>query len=76
MANKDSAMISVIFALLFWVPWLNWIFCALAAVFGLRALYLIRRHPRQYGGKWYALAGSAVGVGVLILNIASVLLGF
>lgn len=59
--SKAIAVSSFIFGLAFWIPLLNFIFGALAIFLGIKALSKIKKEHDKYGGKWFALAGIALG---------------
>lgn len=65
--SKSAAIASFIFGLAFWIPLLNLIFGIIAVVLGLKALAEIKKEPRLYEGKWFAVAGIFLGALPLVI---------
>ena len=72
--KKSSAMAltSFVFGLFFWIPLLNLIFGALAAYLGFKALGKIKKEPKLYGGKWFAIIGIVLSVLVYLTYLTGV----
>ena len=64
--SKSIAVTSFVCGLTFWIPLLNLIFGLLAIILGFKALSKIKKDPRIYGGKWFAVAGITLGAIVYI----------
>jgi len=64
--SKAEAIASFVFGLTFWIPLLNLIFGLIAIYAGIDSLVKIRKEPIKYGGKWFAVAGIALGFIVYI----------
>lgn len=60
--SKATAIASFVFGLTFWIPLLNLIFGAFAVYFGIKSLKNIRKEPTKYGGKWFAVIGTILGL--------------
>ncbi len=77
--KSAGAIVSLIFGLCFWIPLINILFSPFAIYFGVKALYNINKHPKEYGGAWMAIVGLLLGGIVLIftlLGLGMCLLGY
>ena len=72
--SRAASLASFFFGLAFWIPLLNMIFAVPALYLGLKALKKIRKNPRQYGGRWFAFLGIALGALVYITYLIGVLM--
>lgn len=59
--SRAASLASFLFGLVFWIPLLNLIFAIPALYFGIASLRKIKKKPEQYGGKWFAVIGIALG---------------
>ncbi len=64
--SKSLAVASFVFGMTFWIPLLNLIFGMFAVILGLKALSKIKKNPEAYSGRWFAIAGMALGAIVYI----------
>lgn len=64
--SKSIAITSFVFGMTFWIPLLNLIFGLLAVILGFKALSKIKKDPKVYGGKWFAVGGIALGITVYL----------
>ena len=67
--SKATAVVSFILGLLFWIPLLNIFFGALAVFLGIKSLMKIKKDPKKYGGKWFAVTGILLGLLPIILSM-------
>ena len=59
--NRNMAMASFILGLFFWMPLFNMILGPIAIFLGIKALIKIKKQPKKYTGKWYAISGIILG---------------
>lgn len=68
MKKKDNfcAKIAFFFSLGFWIPLFNVGLCIISIYLAVKALKLIDKDNKKYGGKGYALFGLVVSISALI----------
>lgn len=77
--SKAMAATSFVFSLFFWVPLLNLVFGALSIYLGIKSLRKIKKGPKLYSGKWYAITAIILSAMVYLFYLTGVgmcLLGF
>ena len=67
--SKARALASFVLGLGFWIPLLNFILGALAIYHGSKALTQIKKEPKKYSGKYFAVSGIVLGVLVYFLYL-------
>ena len=67
--NRDSAIASLVFGLLSWIPLLNWGISVLAVYFGVLAIRNMRKDREAYVGMALAIIGIVIGVAVIFFNL-------
>ena len=70
--SRAMALTSFVFGLFFWIQLLNLIFGALAVYLGFKSLGKIKKEPRLYGGKWFAIIGIVLSVLVYLTYLTGV----
>lgn len=61
MSSKKDAIISLILALISWIPLFNFVTAPLGVFYGIKAIKKIKTHPENYSGKAYAIIGLIMG---------------
>ena len=70
--SKAMAATSFAFSLFFWVPLLNLIFGALSIYLGIKSLRKIKKEPKLYNGKWYAITAIILSAMVYLFYLTGV----
>ena len=67
--SQTLSIFSFIFGLIFLIPLLNLIFGIFSIYLGVKALIKIKHQPKEFGGKWFAIIGIALGAIVYLTYI-------
>jgi len=67
--SKARAILCFIFAIISFLPLINYITIPLSLYFGFKSLKNIKKDPVAYGGKGFAIAGLTISILILIFTL-------
>ena len=72
--SKALAITSFVFGVISIIPIINYLTTFLAIYFGIKSLKNIRKHPKNYNGKIFAVTGLSLGILTLIFTLTGIVL--
>lgn len=67
--SKSMAIASFVFGLISVLPLINYITIPLSLYFGFKSLSNIKKDPKNYGGKAFAITGITISILILIFTL-------